>query len=243
MNQKRVVLFAVIAGGLALAWFLKKDREPTFSEAVHEAALVAESSDSMSEEEITLNTGPQNVQVTEIPSHGEDRANQSRRLQAPRSAPTAVKPPDERKLAQATVLSGTSWKLWEGVTAYAKGAAQDRLVLTEISGFDVVEEDSFRADERNFSSDRPLVVFNERKKIAGIVTGVVQVILREGYTIESLAMASSLRVTGSHPEMRMYFVTAFENPFDLSDLKERLSRDPAVQSVDLEVLSRKYEKY
>lgn len=243
MNKKNFVLFVVLAGGLAFVWFLKKERGPAVAGPLQTTVQVREAPSSLPENEVLLAGPPQKMQVTEISSHGEDRASQSRRFQAPRSAPTAVAAPEEGQLTEIGVLSGTSWKLWDGVTAYPLELARGRHVLAEISGFALVQEEEMYSDERNFRTDRPLVVYNSRKRIAGIVTGVLQVILREGYVLESLSMASSLRLTGSHPEMRMYFVTSYDSPFDLSDLKELLSKDPAVESVVLEVLSRRYDKF
>ena len=246
MTRKSTYLFIVVAAGLvALGLFFKKDQEPTFAESVEEAAAVVESSDPQSEEEIALATKPlDKTQVTEIPSHGDNTAAEARRLRLPETKATAKQiVPGSRQLAQSSMLSGTSWKVWEGMTAYPMSAGLRQDAVAEVSGFYLVSKPGLRVDERNYSNAQPMIVFNERKNLTGVVTGSIEITLREGVEIEPLLGAFDLKVVGQLPEMRVYFVTSAQQPYDLFSLKDRLGNEPGISDVRLEILSRQYEKF
>ncbi|UXR65402.1 hypothetical protein EZJ49_03940 [Bdellovibrio bacteriovorus] len=246
MTRKSTYLFiAIVAGLVALSLFFKKDQEPTFAESVEEAAAVVESSDPQSEDEIVLATKPLNkTQVTEIPSHGDNTAAQARRLHLPQEKAVANKvTPTSRQLAQSSMLSGTSWKVWEGMTAYPKSAGPRADAVAEVSGFYLVPQEGLRPDERNYSNAQPMIVYNERKNIAGVVTGSVQITLREGAEIDPVLETFDLKVVGQLPEIRTYFVTSAQQPYDLFSLKDRLGSEPGISDVRLEILSRQYEKF
>lgn len=245
MARKHVIiLLIVITAVVALSLFLKKDQEPTLSESLKEAVDVVESSeDRLSEEDIAMQSPGAQMQVTEIPSHGQNQAEESRRLLEPKRKQTVLPKPDDRRLAQSSVLSGTSWKVWEGVAAYPQSAGKRSAYLAEINGYYLVEEDGFRGDDRHFSASQPLAVYNERKGIAGVVTGTIQITVNEGVNIDSLIQEYDLKVVGSMPEANMYFVTSAQDTFNLSSLKERLSSEPGISQAQLEILSRKYEKF
>lgn len=246
MTRKSTYIFIVVAAGLvALGLFFKKDQEPTFAESVKEAMAVVESSDPQSEEEIALSTKPlDKTQVTDIPSHGDNTAAEARRLRLPeaKASPQRISP-TSRRLAQSSMLSETAWKVWEGMTAYPMSAGPRPDAMAEVSGFYLVPQEGLRVDERNYSNAQPMVVFNERKSLAGVVTGSIEITLREGVEIEPLLRAFDLKVVSQLPEMRVYFVTSAQQPYDLFSLKDRLGSEPGISDVRLEILSRQYEKF
>lgn len=244
MVRKHVkILIVAVTAVVAISWFLRTE-EGTRQTQVEVGSDQDRAVPSIrSEEELGLLAQKSKLPTTQIPTHGQNAATESRKLLAPRSKPVTLPKPDDRSLAQSSVLSGTSWKVWEGVTAYPQASGVRSDYLAEVSGYYLVEEETFRGDDRHFSSAQPLAVYNERKGIAGIVTGTIQIILNEGESIDSLVQEYDLKVMGSMPEAKVYFVTSAQEPFNLSSLKERLSSEPVVKQVELEILSRKYEKF
>jgi hypothetical protein len=89
---------------------------------------------------------------------------------------------------------------------------------------------------------QPLIVFDSRLKAVGVVTGVVRVVLKEGVSSEFLSSFSNARIRDAFPELRTYFVTATEAPFDLEKLLTEMRIDPSVQEAHLEILSQNYDK-
>lgn len=140
-------------------------------------------------------------------------------------------------------LQGTRWKLWPDVTAVPKkhGAPQGQ-VLGEVNGFYIVKKSS-ETDVKNFSSDHPIVVVDSRLNEVGVVTGVFSVVLKEGTSADQLQRISGLKVLNSFPHIRTYFVTASEEPFNLQDLQDFLKQESFAENIEMEVLSRQYEKH
>lgn len=246
MARKHTYIFIAVAAGLvALGLFFKKDQEPTFVESVEEAAAVVEASDPQSEDEIALANKPlDKTQVTEIPSHGENTAETARRLRLPEAkAQATTHVPTARQLAQSSMLSDTAWKVWEGMTAYPMSAGVRKDAVGEVSGFYLVPQTGLRVDERAYFNTQPMIVYNERKGLAGVVTGSIQITLREGVALDPLLETFDLKVVGELPEIRAYFVTSSQQPYDLFSLKDRLGSEPGISDVRLEILSRQYEKF
>lgn len=167
-----------------------------------------------------------------------------RKERSPKSSPETNFFSFERgKLATTSWLMDTRWKLWVGVSALDKKKGRPSgKILGEVSGYYLVEE-SLGHESQSFSSHQPLVVMDPRLKVAGVVTGILSVTLKEGASADSLLHSPDLRVRDSFPEIRTYFVTAAKEPFDLQSLKNFLQSEFPVERVELEVLSRQYEKY
>lgn len=147
------------------------------------------------------------------------------------------------KLIEAPVLSGTSWKRWAGVRAVSKNEkVPTSSTVGELQKYSLVADNKpFSANQ--FSSLSPWVVADTRLGLVGVVTGVMIVVLKEGVSADFLKNNSDLKILNESPGIRTCFVTAAQDPFDLVALKDYLTRDPGVQEVQLEVLSRQYEKY
>ncbi len=141
-------------------------------------------------------------------------------------------------------LVDTPWKLWIGVTAINKNQARnlDTKVMGEVNGFLLVENKNEK-ESGLFSSAAPFVVVDQRLNSFGVISGVFSVTLKEGQSGDFLLQNSDLRVRESFPEIRTYYITAAEEPFDLELFRKFLLKMPGVESVKIEVLSRQYEKY
>ncbi|WP_374077216.1 hypothetical protein [Bdellovibrio bacteriovorus] len=146
------------------------------------------------------------------------------------------------QLEGTTLFTDTRWKLWTGVRAVLKRNGQPQgKVLGEINGYYLVEETAAN-DFKNFSSSNPLVVIDTRLDEVGVVTGVFTVVLKEGVSPEVITQATGLKILNSFPNIRTYFVTSSEEPFNLQSFQDSLKGEASVEDVKMEVLSRQYEK-
>ncbi|MNK11946.1 hypothetical protein D3C87_299970 [compost metagenome] len=149
--------------------------------------------------------------------------------------------PSPQELSESLLLAETSWKRWGRVSAVPRSEAAGSHVIGEVSGFALIASPQ-TGDETQFTEGQNLVYFNSRTQVAGIVTGVFRVTLKEGVRFEDLTEAYNLKITGAYPHLQTYFVTGQNSPFDLTVLQKRLSADSGVADLELEILSRKYEK-
>ncbi|MGZ3768786.1 MAG: hypothetical protein ACXVCP_02845 [Bdellovibrio sp.] len=150
---------------------------------------------------------------------------------------------DEHRLDKPSFLEGTSWEIWSGVTAVHKKNGQPKeKILSEVNGFYLVQADNATSDVHNFSASNPLVVVDRRLNIAGVLTGVFSVTLKEGVSVEALAQTDGIKVLDSFPATRTYFITSSNDPFDLQLFYDFLKSTPDVENFHPEVLSRHYEK-
>lgn len=144
---------------------------------------------------------------------------------------------------KSSFFEGTPWEIWVGVRAYSKknGRPQAK-VIGEVNGFYLVEESAQNIDVRNFSSSHPLVVIDSRLNVAGVVTGVFSVTLKEGVSPEIVTQASGIKILDSFPGIRTYFITSASDPFDLQAFQDSLKSEIDIENVHAEILSRQYEK-
>jgi hypothetical protein len=96
--------------------------------------------------------------------------------------------------------------------------------------------------ESSFEPTSPMVVYDARRKIPGVVTGTFVVTLRTASEPSALLKDQRVRVLNSFPEISTYFVTSSQTPFSLTNFKNLLVAKAIVASVEIEVLSRNYEK-
>lgn len=232
IRKSSILVFALLAA-LATYHFVNQDKEA--------GSLLFEPG-SQKEDHLLSSESPQKAHVMEVASSRKVSGMQTReeRIQKP------VRRGVHLNLSGAVIersplLEGTGWGLWKGVTALKKikGVPSDK-VLGEVNGFYLIEDISHN-DIRQFSPSQPLVVLNSRLGIAGVVTGVVTVTLKEGASIEALAHID-VQVLNSFPEIRTYYVTSSQEVFDLQSFQEALVSESAVERAHLEILSRQYEK-
>lgn len=240
MTRRYAILLILGISGLFLLFNLK-DTDKGKGGVITSPKAVDKS---VNEDAIAAVASGRPTQVTEISSHGEERATVARELREPKNKINlTVLKPEERRVAQsASLLSGTSWMIWEGVAARPKDQGVPSSYLVEVSGYYIVSDAAAISDERHFSPQQPLVLYNKRKGIAGVLTGTLQLVLKEGVSIEDVASSYGLTVLDSLPEMKMYFVTSASHPFDIVSLKESLVAEPGIARVELEILSRQYVK-
>lgn len=136
-----------------------------------------------------------------------------------------------------------SWKIWSGVTAYAKnGETPTGKIIGEVNGYYLVEE-NIESSSENFHPARPLVVVRESNGTAGVVTGTFVIVLEEETSPEFLLQTSSLKLVSSFPGIQTYYVTSAQVPFSLKVFQDVLKETPGVKEVKMEILNRQYEKF
>lgn len=192
---------------------------------------------------------PNDAEVSAVaPSKAEEVSSKtlvSERKWNPSKTPGRAKSVDlgKAKLIDTPVLSETAWKRWVGVRATSKNEnISSSSIVGELQKFLLVA-DNRPITANQFSSLSPWVVADTRLGLVGIVTGVLIVVLKDGSSADILKNNADLKILNESPGIRTYFVTAAQEPFDLLALKDFLTRESGVQEVQLEVLSRQYEKY
>ncbi|WP_413557783.1 hypothetical protein [Bdellovibrio sp. HCB209] len=171
----------------------------------------------------------------------------SRDLPTPENRPkkeAGIVPPSPSELRSNVLFADTTWKVWTGTRAVmAKNFDEsDADVLGMYGGFVVIRDAKMVGDERNFSNSQPMVVFDERMRTVGIVTGRVKVTLKSESTLPQVQKEYSLHVTDRFDHLKLYFVTADSEKFDLSKFVYVLKRDPRIANAELEIVSRNYVK-
>ncbi|MEK2644026.1 hypothetical protein [Bdellovibrio sp. BCCA] len=236
-----VVLFLVLLGAVFALVLSNKGETPEFH-AVSENQEEAQSSKTPAPE----NSPAATTQVTEVASseqpQGMPAREKIRDLKSIRGAKTINT--KNANLEEVGLFADSRWKLWNGVSAVSKSAGRKPQgnILGEVNGYYLVEEEAAVNDFKNFSSAHPLVVMDSRLDEVGVVTGVFTVTLKEGVSPDILTQASGLKVLNSFPNIRTYFVTSSQEPFDLQSFQDALKGEASVEEVKMEVLSRQYEK-
>lgn len=239
MARRTLVLSFLILLGAVLALYLSSKGEKSQVREMnssHENHTLQNNQEALKEEP--------SAQVTEVASSEQPRSMSPRQPIRDSKSVKGLKTVDtsNAQLEGATLFTDTRWKLWMGVSAVLKRNGQPQgKVLGEINGYYLVEEVAAN-DFKNFSSASPLVVIDARLDEVGVVTGVFTVVLKEGVSPEVITQATGLKILNSFPNIRTYFVTSSEEPFNLQSFQDSLKGEVSIEDVKMEVLSRQYEK-
>lgn len=150
--------------------------------------------------------------------------------------------PSSDELASSQLFEGTRWRIWKGV-AVVPNVKMAEGTVPDVGSYNVVESPTTHADLQNFKLTQPVVVFNERQKQVGIVTGVFNVELEKNSRLSEVLQRHNLVVTSSFPAIHRYFLTSKDSTFNLERLKNELEESPLVSHVELEILSGVHEKF
>ncbi len=235
-RRSAIILFIILGAFVALYLGQSRDRNSVLKivDSSTEASLSQISQDSSAK-----------TQVTEGASSATVETMKARDPRSPKSVREGSPLVDikEAKLEAVSLFADTNWKIWPGVQAISsKGTAPSSGILAKVNGYYLVKTEEVN-DFRSFSSQRPLVVVDSRLEIAGVVTGVFSVVLKEGVSSDLLKNASGLKIVNEFPDIRTYYVTSSYEPFDLQTFQEALKAEAEIEQVRIEILSRQYEKY
>ncbi|KHD88999.1 MAG: hypothetical protein OM95_05935 [Bdellovibrio sp. ArHS] len=236
-----VILLLVLVG--AVLYFINKDESASPLSSATSASQTSTLTN-RDDDEGTLSPSAisENTQTTEIASNQQPTQMRPRSLRLPKSERTTAQLNiQEAEFLDSSLFVDTNWKIWNGVKAIPKNTGRPgQAVVGELTGFYLVKESA--SDPSSFSSSEPFVVYDARLGVAGVVTGLFSVVLKEGVSAEVLTQTLGLKVVNSFPDIRTYYVTSPQEPFDLKAVQDLLKTDPSVESAQMEILSRNYEK-
>lgn len=153
-------------------------------------------------------------------------------------------PSADEKLSATSLFPESRWKRWPGVRALPpQQASTNQEILAEVSGYSLTRDASFDGDEKSFSAQEPLVYYDSRTRSAGVVTGEIRLVVNDKQKLEQILDLYNLKVNTSLPDVHTYFVVSNEQNFNLEELYTKLARESQVESVQVEILSRQYEKF
>lgn len=137
-----------------------------------------------------------------------------------------------------------NWKLVTSIYAVpqAQLAQANGTALGEQNGFTFFEAGHSNLQEGQFSSERPLVVYDPRLQTLGVITGTVQIDVRKGADVASLLQQHGATVQHAFPGTGTYYITSQEQPFNLIQFKNSLEQDSRVNQAEVEIVSRRYGK-
>lgn len=243
MARRTLVITFLALLGVALVFFLLKQEEAPVS--THSQSSSSKKENETAPQSAAETASPhEETKVTESASSQEGEVPNSFRRKMPRdiSSKSQVQPDiSSARLEKHALLADTPWKLWSGAIALRKQQGAPDRILGEVNGFYLAETE-VESDPHHFSPSSPLVVVNTRRSVVGVLTGVFGVKLKDGYG-EDVLTQKGLKIVGSYPQISTYYVTSSEDPFDLVSLQNSLKNDPAVSTVEIEILSRQYEKH
>lgn len=135
----------------------------------------------------------------------------------------------------------TSWKIWNRMKALWPVDGRQANSLN-VSQFQIQVDPVSNHSLENFSLQEPVVLFEERLQKAGVLTGTFEIQLKNSSQWETFEKQHSLRLIQSFQELNLFYATANQDRFNLSQLFQNLSQDPSVHAVNLEILSKQYEQ-
>ncbi|CAN5504663.1 hypothetical protein BH10BDE1_BH10BDE1_12810 [soil metagenome] len=136
-----------------------------------------------------------------------------------------------------------SWKIWRGIGITQKGSEPRDVRLTgEVAGYSLFESSSFSGRLGQFDLSSPMAVYNDRTHKAGVVTGSIRVVLKDGVGWDEVSKDHDLTLIAPFPQIKTYMVTSPRSPFDLTALLTELQNDSRIDTTKAEVLSRDYNK-
>lgn len=159
---------------------------------------------------------------------------------------TTVLPTNQSDLESSRIWPAGTWQVWQGVRVVSASHQDEQgkklKELGSIGSYVLMEDVQFRSDEHQFQSSAPIPVFNQRRNKAGLITGVVTLVLREGIEVDPVLTDFGLFIKTALPQIRTLYVAVKNEPYDLVTLIESLKQDSRIEKVDLEVVTQNYAK-
>lgn len=106
-----------------------------------------------------------------------------------------------------------------------------------------LKTNSSLSTEKQFNKSSPMVLRSKRSQNLGVLTGTFIVKLKSPQDdIAGVLLDYDLMLLQPFKHLSLYFVTSKNNVFNLESTYELLSKDPRIQSLDIEIISRTYGK-
>ncbi|GEM_PF-3694574 len=237
------VICFVVAG---MVFFLSQNKKLLSVESAATSNATDESSSEPSHEGAKVKpTQQDNEKVTAAVFEARTGSMQARRIRQPQQVRQSGSLKQfEKELEPSHLFADTHWNLWQGIRAVSASEADvaPANYLANVSGYYLVEDKEFKAQESLVGQAEPLIYYNQRTHQAGVVTGTLKITLRKPGSIESLSSRHRLRVEGAFPHLNLFMVRSTYEPVDLQLLQKQLLADADIAQVEVEILSRQYEK-
>lgn len=237
------VICFVVAG---MVFFLSQNKKLLSVDSAANSEASDESSTGSSNEGVPINPAQhESEKVAAASFEPRTGAMQPRRIRQPQQIRQSGSLKKLKKELQPSLLFAEShWKLWQGIRAIsaAEAPVAPANYLANVSGYFLVEDNEFAAQENFVGQAEPLIYYNQRTQQAGVVTGTLKITLRNSGNIESVNSRYSLKLEGAFPHLNLYMVRSSHEPVDLQFLQKQLQADADIAQVEVEILSRQYEK-
>ncbi len=146
-------------------------------------------------------------------------------------------------LIQNVLLKSTSWKIWPQtqVIRTDEKTSADK-ILARVSNLLIIDAPNEIKSLTEFNSAKPIAVYDERLKKAGVITGTIKIQTDQKSLLENELYQYRAHITESFEAIHIYFVTSTDLIFNLEHLFQALKSNPYVKEIELEILSKNYEK-
>jgi hypothetical protein len=144
-------------------------------------------------------------------------------------------------LAEHNLLNSTRWKIWLHTQVVKKDDAPIGQTLAHVSNFSIIEsQDNSALTE--FDANKPIAVFDERLKKPGLITGTLKIETSDKARLQRDLVNHQAQITDEFDNIETYFVKSTQNIFNLEWLYQNLKNQTYIKSVELEILSKSYDK-
>lgn len=141
-------------------------------------------------------------------------------------------------------FESSQWQIWPQVTAKNSRLplASDEQLVGKLNNYQLIKTDFPVSTIENFNPALPVILYDERMKRPGILTGTLIAVADNRYDLEKCAHAHLASVNNAFENINTYFLSSDLPSFNLSVLKNEIENCPSVRSVQLEIIDRAYEK-
>lgn len=153
--------------------------------------------------------------------------------------------PTREQLRAHPILSQTRWQLWLKTRAdflNENSASAPGSEITRLNNYTIVADDSNISDLSEFHKTTPQVVYDQRRKQVGILTGTIRVNTDRRDLLEKDLATVQAEISDAFDAIETYFIQSTHDVFDLQNLYLFLRQQSYIKNVELEILSRTYEK-
>lgn len=172
-----------------------------------------------------------------------EKALQSQQTRA--LARAAQTPPAPSQLRTHPIFRNTRWQLWpqtsvQNLNDLARSNTENE--IARLNNFIIVYDKENFPNLTEFSKKNPQAVYDRRRNQVGILTGTIRVTTSRRDLLEANLNTVSAEISDAFDAIQTYFIVSQVDTFDLQSLFNFLSQQSHIQNIELEILSRTYEK-
>ncbi len=147
------------------------------------------------------------------------------------------------RLIEVGVLSHTHWKLWPEMSALKTSElTETSKEIAKINNLSVVEAPDENFNLNNFDTAKFAVVYNERLRKPGLITGTIMIQTSEKNKLQQDLELYQMQINDSFENINTYFVKSQNSVFNLEYIFEQLKLKKYIQHIELEIIYKNYEK-